>query len=203
MLILVAGTGSWKNDGSVDWYVNGSNFTKMLADKGKPASFLNGVRPFVWSTGLSGVPLITQKHHVEWAAGGEALDYFAFAISSCSPQPLSVIAHSHGMQVALYAAGVCGRRIDRLITVAGPVRDDMQHVAEAARANIGTWLHLHSDKSDRWQWYGELFDGHFGVVREHPLADKNDTVAGVGHSEILRDPAQYHWWEDRRWLDWL
>lgn len=53
------------------------------------------------------------------------------------------------------------------------------------------------------QWFGELFDGHFGIVRNHPLADANEKVPGVGHTGVLNEPANFPLWESHGWIDFL
>lgn len=204
--ILVAGTGSWEDDGRIDWYCPGHAFGKFLTEQGVAPSYDGSgqerpSRPFVWSTGLAGVPFFTSKK--TWAAGGAALKYFAVSQLRLGGRQTSLIAHSHGLQVALFACAEQDLKVDVLISVGSPVREDMMPVAERAMRNIGYWLHLYSDGSDRWQWFGELFDGHLGIVRKHPLADQNDSVSKVGHSKLLRDPAQYHYWVERGWLDLL
>jgi hypothetical protein len=202
--VLIAGTDSWKADGAVDWYCPTSNFARFLESHGVAPLFNSG-QPFIWSTDLSGVPFLTAGNHRDWQAGGAALAYYVmFKEGGALPgNETALVAHSHGLQVALYACATFGLKVNTLISVGSPVRKDMMDVARIARPNISHWLHLHSDYSDRWQWLGEMFDGHFGIVREHPLADKNDAVPHVGHSDILRDPVDYHLWLDRGWLTWL
>jgi hypothetical protein len=198
--ILVAGTDEWADDRRVEWYCLASPFATFLQTHDVDVAFDGDAaapQPFVWSTALDGVP--SSRRHVQWAAGGAALAYFARRAAA----PIAVIAHSHGLQVVLYACAEFGLSLASLISVSSPVRSDMAEVARAARPRIGRWLHLHSDASDRWQWLGELFDGHLGIVRAHPLADRNDAVPGVGHTGVLQDPAQFHLWSDRGWLDWL
>jgi hypothetical protein len=197
--ILVAGTNSWDNDGAVDWFVPGHNFGKMLRAHGVEVAS-DGPLPFIWSTDVDGV-IGDRKNNTDWAAAGAALSYFTRM--TCGDCSVDMVAHSHGLQVALYAAANYGVKIDRLISMGSPVRKDMEKIAKEARLHIKQWLHVHSDTSDRWQWLGELFDGKLGVVREHPLADRNDFVPKVGHSELLRDPNQYHFWKEKGWLDFL
>lgn len=72
-----------------------------------------------------------------------------------------------------------------------------------ARANVRYWLHIHSDRSDRWQWLGTLFDGRLGIIRPAVLADRNDCIKNVGHSELLRNPQYFSLWLERGWLDLL
>ena len=206
--ILVAGTGSWKGENDTDWYCPGHPFGEYLQSKGVGPTYAWGTRnggltaaPFVWSTGLAGIPWLTNKK--EWQAGGAALAYFIASTHRIPGDQTAVIAHSHGLQIVLYACAYYDLRIQALISVGSPVREDMKPIASAARPKIDGWLHLHSDGTDRWQWFGELFDGHLGIVREHPLADSNDLVPGVSHSKLLRNPDLYHLWEDRGWLNWI
>lgn len=200
---LVAGTGSWKDDGRVDWYCPGHPFGRFLQEQGVTPTW-DGSRPFVWSTDLGGVPWTGKS---DWAAGGAALAYFVMAFQKRAANRTAVIAHSHGLQVAAYAAAEHGLKIQTLITVGSPIRNDLKAQYQALRANTAYWLHIHSDGSDRWQWRGELFDTlnpfRWRVRRDAPLADKNDFVPKVGHSDLLRDPTQYHNWVERGWLDLL
>lgn len=198
--ILVAGTGSWSD--TPDWFWPGSPFAGFLAGQGVTCAY-DGGRPFVWSTGLSGLPWLAK--HREWRAGAVALDLFRRLVAP--NEPLAGVLHSHALQVGLYAAADQNVRWDRLVSIGSPIRDDMAPVVARARArgNLGEWLHLHSDRSDRWQWFGELFDGHAGIVRSAPSgwADINDSVRGVGHSSILRDPSRFALWTERQWISWL
>lgn len=193
-VILVAGTNSWDNDGAVDWYVPGHAFETMLKANGVEV-VSDGDLPFIWSTDADGV---LGDRNVDWAAGGAALSYFARMKGV--DKGVDVIAHSHGLHVVLYAVAKFGLKVNTLISMGSPIRKDMLKLAKQARLNIKMWVHVHSDGSDRWQWLGELFDGHFGIVREHALADRNDFVKKVGHSELLRDPLEYHYWKDKGWL---
>src|SRR5678815_5146950 len=99
------------------------------------------------------------------------------------------------MAVVAYACAH-GLRINRLLTMGSPVRQDMHAIYAQARPNIGHWLHLHSDRSDRTQWLGELFDGHLGIVRNQPFADVNLGVPAVAHSNLLNDPDLFHLWAE-------
>jgi len=200
--ILVAGTGSWNDDARVDWYTPGSRFARFLEAEGLAPTFGPGaghVNPFVWSTSVAGIPVFSRR--ATWPAAGIALAYFITMMADLRGHETAIIAHSHALQVVLYACVNAGIKVAHLISVESPVRRDMLEVATRARPLIGHWLHIYSDWSDRWQWLGELFDGHLGVVRAHPLADRNDSVAGVGHSALLRDPTQFYRWTDLGWLD--
>lgn len=197
--ILVAGTWAWKDNGATDWYCPGHPFGVFLGEHGVKVCY-DGAKPFVWSTGLGGVPLITGK--TVWPAGGAALAYFQ---DECKCDAPNAIVHSHGLQVAAYAAAEHGMRFKTLISVSSPIRNDMAERYAALRKNTGYWLHIHSDASDEWQWRGELFDTlnpfKWRVHRTAPLADKNDFIPKVGHSDVLYDPTKYHYWIERGWLD--
>lgn len=204
-VILVAGTHSWDPDHigmAPDWFEDGSPFVKMLVSNGVDVVFSNG-RPFTWSTELGGTFLSKNDTGLWHAAGLNLYSYVVppLAPDRCiPPEELVVLTHSHGMQVALFAFAA-GLRGD-LVSVSGPVRGDMKKVTEKARGNIGNWLHLHTSGWDFWQVAGAMFDGHIGVVRKQPLADKNDTMEG-GHTTILRDPTCFGQWIDNGWLEWL
>lgn len=157
--------------------------------------------PFDWSDDLN-----FTAGHPDWIAAGASLNYYL--VPPLRPEyawpsaETVLVTHSHGLQPALYAARM-GLKIDRLLSIAGPVRKDMMEVARLARPNIRRWMHVYSDATDRWQWLGELFDGHFGIVRKHALADENVEVKGVGHGGLIRDPKQFHQWADRGLINFL
>lgn len=198
--ILIAGTHAWDGDNDVDWYCPTSNFEKFLREQGVDVFFAPGPRPFIWSTEVGGIGF-GNRDLLGWAAAGYALQNFAVPPLCPERAPeVALIAHSHGLQVALYACRY-GLKVKSLISLGSPIRKDMQETAQLARPNIGHWTHVHSDSSDRMQWFGELFDGHWGIVRKSPLADVNESIPKVGHSELLRDPQQYHYWVERGWIE--
>lgn len=214
----IAGTWGWDRGGPTRWWEATSPFTAFMLQHGVQL-VAGGEDPFIWTTDANGHkpwPWARGKHH-DWKAGGLNLRRY------CKPGPAgtpegahyvpyehrNLIAHSHGLQVVLYAAAN-GLRIRRLVSVSSPVRKDMRAVAEAARPQIAEWVHLASDRSDMVQWFGELFDGAFGIVREHPLADHNVCIQKVGHSKLLEDATAFPEWKtprpplgNRGVLDWL
>jgi hypothetical protein len=205
--VLIAGTHAWRNDGRQEWYCPGSPFATFLESQHVSPLFVPDTvtekpQPFVWSTAIGGVGW-GSGDLVAWAAAGVSL--FQLVVPPLCPERrvpaagLALIAHSHGLQVALYACAA-GLKVDTLISVSSPIRKDMTATAQRARPNIRHWLHLHSDGSDKMQWLGELFDGHLGIVRAHPLADVNEATPGVGHSDVLNRPEDFHYWVDRGWL---
>lgn len=204
--ILVAGT--WEYERPGEWVTPESPFVAFLKQQGIDPCFADG-RPFQWSTDLGGVGFGDRDLNA-WRSAG--VNLLAYAVPPLCPEmripssELILLTHSHGLQVALSACAR-GLKCSMLVDIAGPVRRDMADVAAQARPNIGRWVHVFSDGSDRWQWFGELGDGRWWdwfkgdrIARAHPLADVNDCVPGVGHSTLVRDPAQFHHWTDRQWL---
>lgn len=190
-LILIPGTHAWDTDNTSEWYHPDSLFVQSLEDHGH--ILLDDERPFVWSTGIGGVGFGKGDLAVWHAAG---INLYAYVVPPrcperrVSPDQTIIISHSHGLQVVLYAAAE-GLKIDTFIDVSGPVRKDMLSTARLARPNIRRWIHIHSGGKDNMQWLGELFDGHLGVVRKHPLADHNIEVKAANHGDVLRDPAYF------------
>lgn len=211
-VLLVAGTHAWgRTDERGEWWNACSPFGAFLQREG--FDIIGGARPFTWDTDLDGVGWLRRrpfKKHINWESAGVNLwaylanplvakvlqdDYVAIA-------DRNIIAHSHAMQVVAYACAA-GLKVNRLLTLASPVRDDMRDVYSAARPNIGRWLHVHSDASDRIQWMGTLFDGKFGVVRAQPLADINLQIPKVSHSKLLNDPEAFERWRSAGLLNFL
>lgn len=190
-VILVPGTHSWRGDESRDWYSPGSPFMKYLTGLG--IALVNAERPFVWSTDLGGLGFGAGDLSV-WKAAG--LNLYAYVVPPrCPDQRLpaaetTIISHSHGLQVVLCACAE-GLKVDTFIDVAGPVRQDMMPLAEAARPNIRRWIHVHAGHRDKWQWFGTFGDGFFGIVRQHPLADENVPVLKADHGDVLRNPIYF------------
>ncbi len=209
--ILIPGTDAWDNDDRVEWYTSTSSFASMLLTYGIPVYFGDG-RPFVWSTRLGGIWGLDMWNSHErlatWSAAGINLfDYVVpvetrQASEDVTKSDVNLIVHSHALQVALFALAA-GLRVRTMISVGSPIRKDVAAATLGARANVDYWLHIHSDHSDSMQWLGEIGDGWFGIIRKAPLADRNDSVKGVGHSLLLRDPANTHYWIERGWIDTL
>lgn len=197
----IAGTHSWNGRPDGEWWQWGSPFTEYLATLGW--DLVCPSRPFIWTTDLGGIPWHRGRGHYDWQAAGENLyQYLRPALHSDDKyveiQDRNLIAHSHALQVVAYACAA-GLKVNRLITVMSPIRKDrMEDIYQAARPNIGHWLHLHADK-DWTQIGGAMFDGAFGIYRQQPLADENVEVHGAGHSKLVRDPAWFLFW--RAWLN--
>lgn len=198
----VAGTHGWRGQQAGGWWQAGSDWLAYMAGAHQCVPY-NARRPFVWSTSLDGVRPFpwSPRRHLGWESAGHALYAYLQPPElggedngvAPAPRDTRIVCHSHGLQVVLYACAA-GLRVQRLISVGSPVRDDMRSVADAARPQIRSWTHVHSDGSDRWQWMGALTDGALGIVRAHPLADSNLRIPKVGHTGILTQPSAFHWW---------
>lgn len=194
--------GTWGFDGDPsedEWSHPRSRLSQYLGTRGfQPlppfywTGAIDGVRPWIWTA---------KRKHLTWQVSGLSLKMH---LHDRSFGECALLTHSHGGQVALYAAAQ-GLHIPILVTFMMPVRSDMAHIAEVARPNIGHWIHLHTD-SDALQLMGEFFDGAFGIVRRARWTDmdgklrvgatNNLGLEGVGHSRMLTDPSLFHWWDD-------
>jgi len=196
--VLVGGTRSWKTDGTRDWYYPSSGFSQRLPKYGLIPIVSSEGDPFIWDTQLGGIGF-GDGDLTGWAAAGKNLYYWCVP-PLCPDQrlpsdTLTVICHSHGLQVVLFACAY-GLKVGRLISVASPVRKDMRQTTGLARPRIRSWTHVHSDKSDWWQVMGAMFDGKLGIMRKHPAADRNVFVKNVGHTGLLRDADHFPVWDE-------
>jgi len=55
------------------------------------------------------------------------------------------------------------------------------------------------------EWLGSLFDGELKWPPrwDHQLANRNIACPRVGHSELLKNPENFHLWVDNGWFDFL
>jgi hypothetical protein len=184
-IVPIAGThGALR--GTSAWFRPGSPFLTYAATE-FALTHARPNRPFQWSTDLD---LFTSNHR-DWQAGGAALAYY---LEQLPFEHRNLIAHSHALQVVLYACAEHGLAIRRLVSVCSPIRKDMNATAERAAKWMGGWLHVHTDSSDWTQILGSLFDGQFGIHRAAPHATRNQSIAGVGHSGLLEDPERFPLW---------
>ncbi len=198
--ILVGGTFAFR--GSIPanaWYLPTSPFAKMLTDLGLDvAGSRSGERCFTWSTDLDGV---FESEHVDWkAAGASLLEYISPSLcqgARIAPKDTTIIAHSHGLQPVLYALA-SGLQCNHLVSVASPIRADMQAVTKIARANVKNWTHLY-DEDDPVQLLGE--DDPWNSTRDAVQADANIQIPGMGHTGAVDDPANFfRWTANTQWL---
>ena len=142
---------------------------------------------FVWSTDLGGVGFGSSDLR-GWEAAGVNLDHFVVP-PRCPDlripgDDLVFLCHSHGLQPCLFACAR-GVKVDTLVSVCSPVREDLMQIARLARPNIRRWIYIHGGRRDRWGWLGALFDGHIGIRRAHPLADENIACPEADHNDPL------------------
>lgn len=210
----IAGTHGWRGshpDNRGRWWGPDGAFGLFM--QGHRFRHLGSNRPFVWTTDVNGHRPWRRwfgigDPHFDWECAGENLNNYIRPYRDATDEytPIAdrrLIVHSHGLQPVLYACAQNDLKIHRLISVMSPVRADMLAVAEKARPNIGKWMHLHTDSSDRWQVLGGIGDGALGIVRRHPLADYNVRVKGVGHTGLLEDAALFKLWIEAGWLEFL
>lgn len=207
--LLVQGTWGWGHSNDRQWWQAGSDFALFL--NRWDIGLIGGARPFIWSTSVDGIGWLFKRptvKHLTWQNAGYCLEQYIrppllAAFDDYIPlAERNLVGHSHALQVIAYACAG-GLKINRLITLGSPIREDMADVYKAARPNIGAWLHVHSDGSDRIQWFGELFDGHLGIVRAAPLADRNVRIDKVSHSKLLNDAGEFYLWQTKGLLDFL
>lgn len=207
----IAGTHGWRGAAKGRWWAQDSAFAQYL--RGQGFEHLGGDRPFVWTTDVNGHRpwrrwLGAGNPHLDWDCGGENLRNYLrpYRDATDNYTPIGdrrLIAHSHGLQVVLYACAKYDLKIHRLVSVMSPVRDDMMALAEEARPNIGSWMHLYTDSSDGWQVLGQLGDGKLFGTRRHPMADYSIRVRGVGHTGVLENPSLFSLWRAAGWLGFL
>lgn len=187
VIVLVPVHGTWTSD----WTRPGSAWRTFMARQG--AAF--PAEPFQWSGDVSGLPRLfswwTTEKYSDWRAGAAALSWY---LRGFPYEARNVVAHSHGGQLALFAAAQHYTWIRRLVTVATPCRGDLEGVTHLARPNIAHWTHVSSLDGDLMARLGQLFDGRIRRGRTQPLADLNVRHTKIGHSGMLQDPALFELW---------
>lgn len=204
VVTLVPIHGTW----STDWIQPGSEWRIYMGRQG--CAF--PAKGFEWSGDVSGLPrwlsVWHYRKHSDWKAGGQALHYYLRGLDHGGRKGLAyadrnIIAHSHGGQVALYAAAHSDTWIRRLITVGTPYREDMAGIIELARPNIGYWLHICAKDGDLMARLGQLFDGKLRRARTQPRADQNICLPKIGHRKILDDPRFFDRWQTEQLLEFV
>lgn len=211
--IAIPGTGAWNSN----WYKDGPWTKNML--KGGFVQFKrrtgNGkLRIFEWDTDLAGAGwrslFFMKPSYRDWiASGGSLCDHVEGFLP---PLETNIVAHSHGLEVALVAAAL-GLKINCLVSVMSPPRLDVTmlldgvdiNVLQAARPNINWWMHLYSDPTDKWARRGMFGNGKIEIRPNfsHPWADLNGNgrgtnrfIPGVGHSGVLNDEKLFEIWDE-------
>lgn len=193
----VAGTHGART--ALDWSHPHSPFAQALRGYGCSPLRDDPRACFEWSTALDGI----DDQHLDWQFAGKALyRHFVPALGdqqpTIPPSATNILCFSHGLQVVAYACGEYGLQVNGLISVGSPIRGDLLDLYARAASNIRRHLHLHARKRDFWQVAGALFDGRWGIHRQHPFA-KNVGIPD-GHGAILRDPKLFPLWRDLGWL---
>src|SRR5688572_28466454 len=139
------------NDVGPDAWWRGGPFVEYLAEH----DLTRVIPTFEWSGDLDGVFWDNSR---DWIAGGKSLFYY---LRPLHPMDRNLIAHSHGGAVALECAQYLPIRT--LITVGTPVRKAVQEAGRRAleKGHLGSWHHVYDKSGDRWQWFGQLFDGRW------------------------------------------
>ncbi len=185
--------GTWGRKDESRWIGPESPFVISALDNGVKLVDLSN--PFDWSTLTDGTPMSGKKHNI-WSSWGMALTWYAHMVAP--NEPVNLLAHSHGGQVAAYALEY-GLKVNSLVTVATPVRQDMLRHWDKGRENVNKWTHIHTGYGDWWQIFGEIGDGHFGIQRKMPAPAENIKVDGEDHTSLLRTTL----WHKRGWWNLL
>lgn len=195
----VAGTHGFNGEPKGEWWYDGSPFVEYMR-----ATFdwrLVSPRPLIWDGGLGGVPWTRRRGHLIWEGLGSTMQLYFVPSRWTKDDPdyikiaeRTVVAHSHALQGVLYACAEYDLKIDTLVSLMSPVRKDMRALASLARGNIRRWVHVHADRTDWVQIAGAVWDGAFGIFREHAEADVNIAIPGAGHSKLVRDPEWFNRW---------
>lgn len=184
-----------------DWFHEGSLFRKSAEAHGLGCSY------FPWPTALAGAefwkPWVGLRPDLgDWEIPALNLKE-RFQPSEVEPQywpkqsKIHLITHSHGAQPAIIAAAL-GLKINVLVTVSAPIREDvLEEYGAAARKNIRYHLEYFS-LNDRIQLAGGVGDGHYGFMRKFgdfkingkcPYAANEFVMLSeaCGHSQVLHD----------------
>jgi hypothetical protein len=210
-VVLVGGTWSYADPMELRVQVAEKKFAQLPwchpRSRFAEAARAQGVRlasddePFLWTTDLEMGGKLE-----EWWAGAAALAYYCRWLAG-GIAPVHIVAHSHGGQVAAMAVGRFGVPCDTLITLATPVRRDMQRHRRAARAYARRWIHVYSPE-DPVQLAGEVLSGGDPTLRDLPefgVENMKETMPEFAplqrdaHS-ALHDPER---WTRNGWWTWL
>ena len=184
-----------------DWFHDGSDFCELAFNHGIACRY------FPWTTALAGAefwkPWFGVKPDLQdWEIAAENLKE-RFLPSEVDPaywprpSRVHLLTHSHGAQSAIIAASL-GLKINVLVTVSAPIREDVLFThGAAARKHIGYHLEYYS-RNDRIQLAGGVGDGHLGVMRRfgdytvngHQPYAADETIVmpeDCGHSKLLHD----------------
>lgn len=180
LLIPVHGTFTVPATGTV-WFQRDSDVHRAMVWAGY--DYVKPDDPFSWSGDLDGA-FAGKRSQTDWEAAGRSLRYYMQDVPYANR---NILAHSHGLQVALFAAAQ-GVKFRRLISIGGPVRTDMAAIAKRGRKNLGPWLAVYSPW-DLVQIVGGICIDFTPEIpkQKQPLANVNLAIPRVGHSGLLSD----------------
>ena len=209
-VVLVGGTWSYVDPGQQRALVAGQKWDELpwchpqsrFAHEARVygVSSLSNDEPFLWGTHLD-----TGGCLEDWWCGAAALAYYCRWLAG--DRPVTIVAHSHGGQVAALAVGRFAVPCATLITLATPVRADMQRHRRAAAAYAQRWIHVFS-LEDPVQLAGEALSGGDAGTRDLPepgVQNVKETMPEyapmrrAAHS-ALHDPAR---WKKNGWWAWI
>lgn len=184
--------------GSLLWWRPPSVFIANLTHAG--LSVVSETDYYDWSTNLDGV----RGRNDDWQTSGKALYWWWVAQGRPS---LSLIGHSHAAQVIACALQYSSTmlipmRLDHLVTVGSPVREDMDIVWERTRWQIDDWTHLYTEEVfnlfNQDLGYQEIgsrpHSGNFPFTRLMRHADRNvEIVPAVTHHGLILS----HLWNEK------
>jgi hypothetical protein len=200
-LILVPGTHAVdaSQADTAEWYWPGRPFWQAAVVAG--VALLGEHDPFEWSSNIGG---LGPRKFTEWKPAADALRWYgqlkvtqrALYLRDPVPDPqvVSILAHSHGGNVAAYAAAraVKGFRVDTLILAATPIRADMVPIYAEAVTRCRRVIYLETGGHDLWRRLG-LLGGGVGTL---PPGVEMVRCPDADHRDVL-DPARWtrlDWW---------
>jgi hypothetical protein len=187
-VLLVPGT--W--GGRDDWWHPGAPLVQLLEAAGHEVIGPLSTPPWSWPAPLDGLFGANRA----WEAAGLSLYWYL------EGRPVdALLTHSHGLQPAALALAH-GATVDKLVSVAGPVRPELMAVYATAAEQTDWWTQIHTDTwGDWWQGLGTY---HLARARRrhyaHPAADANLYEPGrfwwPGHTRLLDADL----WRARGWV---
>lgn len=185
------------------WWQRGSTLDGYLRTRGIVQ--LDPENPFIWSSEVAGLFLLDRSLRA-WKAGGWNLKQYLQHVTLADR---NILAHSHGLQVAAFAAAywreadtIGDPLFNTVITVGGPIHDGVPY--HALNGECRRWLFIAEAGFDRIQFLGGLGAGD--RHNEKSFLDTHVNVAlvpGIQHSRILYEAQYMSVWEHEGFLDWF
>ena len=160
-----------------------------------------------WDGRLQGTPLgrlvyrrkLEGQMHIGWTVGGECISHTLQTLATrpidpVDPAELIIVCHSHGLQpVAKGLADPLCPKVKGLLSVASPIRNDMQELYTLAAEKVERWEHCQMGSRDRLRWYGVIGSGRWqdalggalGLTIGPEQATKRTQLKEYDHSEFI------------------